>query len=231
MAKGPSYRLPFRRRREGKTDYRVRKSLVLSKSPRVITRGSLRHMNVQIIDASLKGDEVIAAANSQELRNYGWQVSCGNIPSAYLTGLLCGARAVAKKVPRAIADIGLHQPTKGARIFAALKGITDGGIAVPCNAEKLPDEKRLKGQHIADYAKELASSNPELYGKTFSNYLKKKLLPEKLTDHFEVAREKILSSTLKGKAKKVKKKAKKKTRRKTRAKIKSKDRRNLRSNE
>ncbi|MCW3982068.1 MAG: 50S ribosomal protein L18, partial [Candidatus Bathyarchaeota archaeon] len=30
MARGPSYRLPFRRRREGKTDYKARRALLIS---------------------------------------------------------------------------------------------------------------------------------------------------------------------------------------------------------
>lgn len=202
MARGPSYRVPFRRRREGKTDYKARKALIISRLPRVVTRGSLKHMNVQIIEATPTGDKVIISANSQELKNYGWKVACGSLPSAYLTGLLCGTRAAAKNVKKAVADIGLHQPIKGARVFASLKGVVDAGIDVPHSAEKLPDEKRLKGQHIADYAKGLASSSSELYEKTFSKYLEKKLSPEKLTEHFEAVKEKIAPSPKKGKTKK-----------------------------
>ncbi|MFQ6068113.1 MAG: 50S ribosomal protein L18 [Candidatus Bathyarchaeia archaeon] len=205
MAKGPSYNVPFRRRREGKTDYKARKALIISKLPRVVIRGSLNHMNVQIIEASPRGDKVIVSANSQELKKYGWKAACGNLPSAYLTGLLCGIRAVAKNVKKAVADIGLHQPTKGARVFASLKGVIDAGINTPHGAEKLPDEKRLKGQHIADYAKSLVSSNPELYEKTFSKYLERKLLPEKLIEHFEATKEKIVPSPKKRKAKKKRK--------------------------
>lgn len=197
MARGASYRVQFRRRREGKTDYEARKALIISKLPRVVTRGSLKHMNVQIIDATPTGDRIIASANSQELKNYGWQAPCGNLPSAYLTGMLCGVRAIAKNVKKAVADIGLHQPTKGARVFASLKGVIDAGVEVPHSVEKLPDEKRLKGQHIADYAKNLAASNTELYEKTFSEYLRNKLSPEKITEHLGAAKEKIASSSKK----------------------------------
>lgn len=202
MGKGPSYRVPFRRRREGKTDYKARKALIISRIPRVVTRDSLKHMNVQVVEATPTGDKVIVSANSQELKNYGWKVACGNLPSAYLTGLLCGVRATAKNVTKAMADIGLHQPTKGARVFASLKGVIDAGVDVPHSAEKLPNEKRLKGQHIADYAKNLSSSNAELYEKTFSKYLKRKLSPEKLTEHFEEVKEKIASPPKKEKTKK-----------------------------
>jgi len=223
MAKGPSYRLPFRRRREGKTDYKARKALIISKLPRVVTRVSLRHMNVQIIEATPTGDRVIASAKSQELRNYDWKTPCGNLPSAYLTGLLCGVRASGKKVKEAVPDIGLTQPTKGARIFASVKGVVDAGVKVPHSTEKLPSEERLKGQHIANYAEAL-SSDAELYERVFSRYLKAKVPPEKIPKQFEDSKEKILSSPKrqkktekKGKVRKVKRGIKKK--RKSRRKV------------
>jgi large subunit ribosomal protein L18 len=191
MGHGPSYRVDFRRRREGKTDYRARKALILSKLPRVVTRPSLRHMNVQVVDATPTGDKVIASANSQELQSYGWQAPCGNVPSAYLTGLLCGVRAVTNNVRKAVADIGLNQPTKGARVFASLRGIIDAGVDVPHDPTKLPDENRMTGQHIAAYAKQLSTANVELYQEAFSQYLQAKLPPETLPEHFAATREKI----------------------------------------
>ncbi len=206
MTRGPAYRVPFRRRREGKTDYKARKALVISKRPRVVIRGSLKHMNVQIVEATPKGDNVIASANTKELENYGWQAPCGNLPSAYLIGLLCGVKAAAKNVKKAVADIGLHQPTKGARIFASLKGVIDAGINIPQSTGKLPDEKRLRGQHIADYAEKLASSNAELREKAFSNYLQRKISPEKIVEQFEAAKERIAAPPKKEKAKKKRKK-------------------------
>ncbi len=202
MAKGSSYRVMFRRRREGKTDYKARKAMVVSKLPRVVARGSLKHMNVQIIEATSTGDRVIVSADSKELKNYGWQAPSGNLPSAYLTGLLCGIRAVAKNVQKAVADIGLKQPTKEARVFASLKGVIDAGVSVPHSTEKLPDEKRVKGQHVADYAKNLASSNVDLYQKTFSKYLERKLSPEELPKHFDAVKEKIAATSEKKEAKK-----------------------------
>jgi large subunit ribosomal protein L18 len=172
-------------------------------------------MNVQIIDATPQGDKVIAAANSVELKKYGWQAACGNIPAAYLTGLLCGVRAIKEDVERSVADIGLHEPTKGARVFASLTGVIDAGIQVPHKPGKSPDSKRLKGQHIADHAKALASSNPELYQKTFSKYLERKLSPEELPKHFETAKAQIQSHLeKKSKEKNVRKRSKKSQKRK-----------------
>ncbi|MFP3984831.1 MAG: 50S ribosomal protein L18 [Candidatus Bathyarchaeia archaeon] len=210
MAKGPAYRIPFRRRREGKTDYKARRALIISKLPRVVTRGSLKHINVQIIEATQTDDKIIASASSQELKRYGWRGPCGNLPSAYLTGLLCGLSAVPKNVKKAVADIGLHQPTMGARVFASLKGVIDAGVEVPCDEKKLPDEKRLKGQHIADYAKTMLSSNPELYEKTFSKYVERRNRPEKLVEHFEAVKEKITAPHKEVKSEKKRKKKRKK---------------------
>lgn len=200
MARGPSYRLPFRRRREGKTDYKARRALLISKLHRLVTRGSLKHMTVQIVEATPIGDKVVSSACSQELKEYGWHAACGNLPSAYLTGLLCGVRGTDKNINKVVADIGLHQPSKGARIFASLKGVVDAGINVPHSAAKLPNENRLRGQHISDYAQKLASSDSESYQKMFSKYLERQLPPESIPEHFDAAKGRIVSPAKKAKA-------------------------------
>jgi large subunit ribosomal protein L18 len=194
MARGPSYRVPFRRRREGKTNYRSRRALVLSKSPRLVVRLTLKHTILQIAEAEAVGDKIIISANSRELEKmYGWLGSGGNVPAAYLTGLLCGFKAMAKGMKKVILDIGLHIPTKGSRIFAALKGVLDASVEVPHSEDILPDESRISGKHIVEYGSQL-SSDGEVYQKKFSNYLSKKLRPEKLTEHFSAVKDKITSS-------------------------------------
>ena len=195
MALGPSYRVPYRRRREGKTDYQARKALVLSRIPRFIVRGSLKHMTAQIAEALPNGDRIITSAYSRELiKTYGWQAGCGNLPSAYLTGFLCGSRAVGKGVKKAILDIGLFSPTKGSRLFAALKGALDAGVEIPCDKEELPSDKQISGQHIAGYAQYLSANEQETYQKQFSQYLKDKLQPEQLPEHFSQVKERIEKS-------------------------------------
>lgn len=184
MAKDSRYCVPFRRRREGKTEYKARKALILSGKPRLVARGTLQNMVAQIIIAKPNGDEVLVSAHSKELtKNYGWIAPRGNLPTAYLTGLLCGLKAKAQGIEETILDIGLHTPSKGARVFAVLKGALDAGITIPHEEEKLPDDKRIKGAHIAEYAESLAS-NPEVYQARFSKYLEHKLSPEKLPEHF-----------------------------------------------
>lgn len=194
MATGPRYRVPFRRRKEGRTNYRTRRALVLSRVPRLAVRLTLKHTIVQVIISEAIGDKVIVSAHSRELaKTYGWLSNGGNIPSAYLTGLLCGYKALANGVEKAFLDIGLHIPSKGTRAFAALKGVVDAGVEVPHSEKILPDEGRISGQHIADYASQLASE-PEVYQQKFSAALKKGAKPEKLSEHFSALKDKITSS-------------------------------------
>jgi len=193
MAKDARYCVPYRRRRERKTNYRKRKALILSGKPRLVVRGSLKNIVVQIITAKPGGDEVLASAHSRELlKKFGWKAPRGNLPTAYLTGLLCGLKAKAKGVNEAVLDIGLHSPTKGARVFAALKGVLDAGLNVPHGEEKLPDEERIRGLHIAQYAKMLAAT--EKYMTVFSKYLENNLPPEKLPEHFEEVKKAVIAA-------------------------------------
>jgi large subunit ribosomal protein L18 len=195
VAKGPRYRVPFRRRREGKTDYYLRRKLVISGLPRLVARKTLKHMITQIIVARPEGDRTLISAHSKELvQKYGWLGGTGNIPAAYLTGLLIGYKALKANIEKAILDIGLHRPTKGNRVFAVLKGAVDAGLEIPHSEEILPDESRIKGEHIAKYAELLEKTDPERYQRQFSQYLKKNLDPKNLPKHFEEVKNKIISS-------------------------------------
>ena len=191
MARGPSYNVPYRRRREGKTNYLRRKKLVLSGLPRLVARKTNKHIIAQIVEASVEGDKVITSAHSSELRKkYGWLGSLKSLPAAYLTGLICGYKAIRKGIKEAVLDIGLQSPSKGARIFAVLKGCLDAGLDIPHGEEVLPDDDRIKGQHISDYAGML-SSTPEVYSRRFSAYLLRGLSPENIVEHFSTVKEKI----------------------------------------
>ena len=141
---------------------------------------------------------MLASAHTKQLvRDFGWRGACGNIPAAYLTGLLAGLRAVNNGIKKAVLDIGLFSPIKGSRVFAALKGAIDAGMEIPCSEEVLPDEDRILGKHIADYALKLLESNADEYNKRFSQYLSNNLPPEKLPEHVEDVKNKILAA-LKG---------------------------------
>lgn len=155
MANGPRYKVPFRRRREGRTDYRQRQRLLRGRVPRAVVRTSLRNVSVQIVDFDQKGDEVITSAHSRELRAMGWEKATGNLPAAYLVGYLAGKRAAKAGVENMVLDIGLRVPSKGASVFAALRGLLDAGIAVPHGAEVLPSDERIHGDHISPEMRKL----------------------------------------------------------------------------
>jgi large subunit ribosomal protein L18 len=194
MAKGASYRVQLRRRREGKTDYQARTGMVVSGRPRLVTRPSNKNAYAQIVIAKIDGDRTVAAASSQELaKKYGWKAPTGNIPAAYLTGLLCGLKAKAAGIDQAILDLGLINPTKGARVFAVLYGVIDAGVEIPHGENKIVKE-RAKGDHIARYAKELNGENPEGYQAKFSKYNTAGVAPEKVAAHFSEVRAAIVAS-------------------------------------
>ncbi len=198
MANSSNYRVKLRRRREGKTDYQARKALVSSGRPRLVTRTALKNINVQIIIAKIHGDEVLAAANSRELaKTYGWKAPTGNIPAAYLTGYLCGLKAKTKGVTNAILDIGLNPPIKGAKVFAALSGVVDAGIEIPHSEDKIVKE-RMKGEHIAKYAKSLGTGSED-YQSKFSRYKARGVAPEKISEHFAKVKAEITSVIKEGK--------------------------------
>jgi large subunit ribosomal protein L18 len=151
LATGPRYKVPFRRRREGKTNYHVRYKLILSKKPRVVVRKSNASMTLQLVMAEQTGDKTLLTVNSKEIKDFGYTLSTGNLPAAYLTGLLFGKKMQAMGLGEGIADIGLHASTKGARIYAAIKGVVDAGIDVPHSSEIFPDDERIRGEHIKEY--------------------------------------------------------------------------------
>ncbi len=193
MAHGPRYRVPRRRRREGKTNYYKRYKMVLGKHPRFVVRKSNKYVWVQVIQFAPEGDKVIAAAHSRELeKKYGWKGSGNSLPAVYLTGLLAALRAKKAGIEYAVSDIGLHKATKGARVFAAIKAANDAGLEVPVGEEVVPSEERIKGEHIAKYAERLKAENPEEYHKRFAILLQRGLEPEKYPDHFEEVKNRII---------------------------------------
>ncbi|HEY7587986.1 MAG TPA: 50S ribosomal protein L18 [Thermoplasmata archaeon] len=147
---GPHYRVAFRRRREERTDYRAREKLLRAGKARAVVRKTLNQTLVQIVEADARGDRVLAAAQSNDLKEHGWSVGTGNVPAAYLTGYLAGKRAAAKGVTEAVLDIGLHEPTKGGRVFAALQGLLDSGLRLPFGKAVLPSKDRIQGKHISE---------------------------------------------------------------------------------
>ena len=153
MATGSRYFVPFRRRREGKTDYYKRTSLVVADAPRMVVRRTNRDIIIQLVTAEMDGDRALVAANSAELEHNGTRDQCQT--HLQRTSPACSLPQKQRKqsFDRAILDIGLSRATKGARVFAALKGAVEAGLDVPHGEEILPSDERAKGAHIAAYNK------------------------------------------------------------------------------
>ncbi|ONH98804.1 hypothetical protein PRUPE_7G266900 [Prunus persica] len=98
------FQVKYKRRREGKTDYRARIRLINQdknkyNTPkyRFVVRFTNKDIVAQIVSASIAGDLVLAAAYAHELPSYGLEVGLTNYAAAYCTGLLL-ARRVLKKL-------------------------------------------------------------------------------------------------------------------------------------
>jgi large subunit ribosomal protein L18 len=192
MKESPTFTVPYRRKREGKTDYKTRRKLLSSGKARIVLRRSLRNIWAQIIEFVPSGDKVLVSAHSRELRKLGWKGALNNLPAAYLCGLLLGKKAKTKKITSGVVDLGLNVSVKGAVWYALLKGMVDSGLQVPHSKDVLPIEQRIRGEHIANWAKQL-KANPERYQKTFNSYIKAGIAPENITTHVEEVKKKVLA--------------------------------------
>jgi large subunit ribosomal protein L18 len=190
MKASPTYTVKFRRKRLGKTDYKTRLKLLTGNVLRLGVRRSLKNIWLQLIEFKPTGDKVVVSVHSHELRKLGWKGALNNLPAAYLCGLMLGKKAKAKKVTNALLDIGLNVSVKGAVWYAALKGTLDAGVNVPHAKDILPTEQRIRGEHIAAWAKKL-KAEPEKYQRTFNKYLKQGLQPENLPAHLEEIKKKV----------------------------------------
>lgn len=150
-ASGPTYRVPFRRRREGKTDYRKRLRFLFSRKPRVVVRRSNKYVKMQLVLTDRAFDKTFVSVISSELNRYGYKGGKSNLPAAYLTGLLFGEKAKKAGFDEGILDIGLLTPVHGSNVYAALKGVIDSGMEVPHDSIVFPSDERIRGEHIAAF--------------------------------------------------------------------------------
>lgn len=173
MKNSSTYVVPFRRKREGKTNYKMRLGLLKSKKARLVVRKSLRYILAQIAVFDAKGDKIEITYNSKKLKDLGWNFSYKSIPAAYLSGLVIGRLAVKKGIKEAVLDLGLQESTKGNRIFALVKGADDAGLSVPVGENVVPSEDRIFGKHIIDYFNSLDDKKSQ-----FSRYKDVEKMPE-----------------------------------------------------
>lgn len=158
MGETSNYKKPLNRRKDQKTDYEQRLQLIKSDKPRVVIRTSNNHTRVHISEYSPEGDENSAQTISKDLEEYGWEHHTGNLPAAYLTGFLAGKRA---DTDEAVLDIGLRKDAREGRIFAAVQGLRDAGVDVPVGEEALPEESRMRGEHIEEMTGKEVPANLE----------------------------------------------------------------------
>lgn len=179
MSKDKTYEPKFKRRRQGKTNYKKRLAGVKSKKIIIVVRKTAKQIIAHATKFDPKGDQTIAHATSKELDKFGFY-GTNNTPSAYLTGLLLGKRLKEKE---AILDIGRRNQSHGAVVFACLKGLIDAGKDIPHSKEAIPSQERINGSILEEYAK----NNQKL----FTNYEKKGIKVDSITSAFEKAKEEI----------------------------------------
>nr|CAD2180865.1 unnamed protein product [Meloidogyne enterolobii]CAD2188527.1 unnamed protein product [Meloidogyne enterolobii] len=196
---------------------------------RLIVRFTNKRVTAQIAYSRIQGDIIVNAAYSHELPRYGIKLGLTNYAAAYATGLLLARRHLQKlKLDSVykgkeevdgeyydvegsnpnpftcVLDVGLARTTTGAKIFAVMKGVADGGIHIPhsesrffgfdneskqYNAEAHRD--RIFGKHVADYMKYLKEQDEEAYKRQFSKFLKEGIEPDSIEGIYKKAHEAI----------------------------------------
>merc|ERR1711943_2109 len=191
---------------------------------RFVVRFTNQRVICQIVYATIAGDVTVCQADSLELERYGLKAGFTNYPATYATGLLCARRMLTKynlaetyegktddlgedyhveaegdaRPFKCFLDTGLVRTSTGARVFAAMKGASDGGLDIPHNEKRFagydlqdkshdPDtlERYIKGGVVAEYAEEMQEEEPEKYQDHFKNYHDQEFDPTELEDKME----------------------------------------------
>ncbi|CAH2054622.1 unnamed protein product, partial [Thlaspi arvense] len=165
------YQVKFRRRREGKTDYRARIRLINQDKNKYNTpkyRYVVRFTNIiaQVVSATIAGDTVLASAYAHELPRYGLQVGLTNYAAAYCTGLLL-ARRVLKMLEmdaeyegnvEASGEDYSVEPTDTRRPFRAL---LDVGLVMTTTGNRVFGALKMVGLTFPHSDKRFAGFNKE----------------------------------------------------------------------
>lgn len=184
----------LRRRRSGATDYKARKRAVVSQRTLLVMRISSKNASAQFVKPTVTGDVVLASAHSSALRKLGWTGPLRSTPACYLLGLLAGKRGLEKGVKSAILYTGSGQFVKGSRMTAFLKGVVDSGVEVPVGEGVFPEEDRITGKTIADYASSVSKEDSDTYKRRFSSLLGRGFKPEEYPDNFARAKKAIIGA-------------------------------------
>jgi len=198
---------------------------------RLVVRFTNTNVIIQIVYAKLNGDYVLTSAYSNELQKYGIKVGLTNWAATYTTGLLAARRVLAKlgladkyegitepdgtvalieeleDEPRpfkAFLDVGLKRTSTGSKVFAALKGASDGGIFIPHGEKRFPGydaeskkldsetlRKYIYGGHVADYMRLLQEEDDDRFKRQFSKFVEAGVGADDLEDIYKTAHSKI----------------------------------------
>lgn len=151
MATGPRYSVPYKRKRENKTNYTKRLAAVKSVNPRLVVRKTNLRILAQIVKFEETGDKTLLSISNANLKDYGYDKAPKNLVTSYLVGYLIGKLALKNKIKEVILDMGLNINTQGNRIFAVLAGAVKSGLKIPHDEKVFPSTERLEGKHIKGF--------------------------------------------------------------------------------
>jgi large subunit ribosomal protein L5e len=198
---------------------------------RLIVRFTNKDVIAQIAYARIEGDVIVCSAYAHELPRYGIKTGLTNYAAAYATGLLLARRHLktlnlgdiykgAEQVDgvdynaekegdnpnpfTAVLDVGLARTSTGAKVFAVMKGVADGGIYVPHSETRFfgydPESKeynaeahrdRIFGKHVADYMTELKDKDEDAYNRQFARLIKEGITADNLSAVYKKAHDAI----------------------------------------
>ena len=151
------FQVKYRRRREGKTDYRARRTMVLQDKTkynqpkyRLVVRLTNKDIVAQVVHSKIRGDEVLMAAYSHELPAFGLAVGLTNYAAAYSTGLLVARRTLTK--------LGI------AEAFPGAKETTGAFKAVRTKKEDGGEEGRFPFKAILDIGLARTTTGARIFG-------------------------------------------------------------------
>merc|ERR1712032_555930 len=103
-----------------------------------------------------------------------------------------------------VLDVGLTRTTTGAKVFGALKGAADGGLAIPHSPKRFPGydreakeldaethKKYIFGGHVAEYMELLEEEDPDRYQTQFAKFIEKEIEGDSLEEMYTEAHKKI----------------------------------------
>ena len=180
----------FQRRRQARTDYKLRRKIILSDDHFLVVRRSNKYIYASIFKLNELGDKTIFTVSSKEIINKFKFGNGKNIPVAYLTGLLIAQKAKTHKIEKSNLYLGIAWNPSASIPFAVAQGCNDGGLQVNIGEKKMLSIERLTGNHISEYNELLQKDN--IPTTIFSKYLANKIDIKSIPDQVEKIKKLIL---------------------------------------